>query len=162
MQRIIFLKCYIITILVRSDRLLGTKRQNNENTVNATFACTNTNVVCHGILKLSQRISPPVRKAWAATLENVPLDELLANTVDSRYLEFQGTHWNTSEKSVPRHIRVERVRKTKYWTTTFNKWICNLTPEVRNIIYKIMWKRGEIAPQEQFLLFSTLFCYLLS
>ena len=31
------------------------------------------------------------------------------NTVDSRYLEFQGTH---CEISVPRHIRVERVRKT--------------------------------------------------
>ena len=37
------------------------------------------------------------------------------------------------EISVPRHIRVERVRKTINWTTTFNKSICNLTPEVRNI-----------------------------
>ena len=26
---------------------------------------------------------------------------------------------------------------------------------------KILWKRGEIAPMEQFLLFSTIFCYLL-
>ena len=26
---------------------------------------------------------------------------------------------------------------------------------------KVLWKRGEIAPQEQFLLFSTIFCYLL-
>ena len=26
---------------------------------------------------------------------------------------------------------------------------------------KILWKRGEIAPKEQFLLFSTIFCYLL-
>ena len=31
--------------------------------------------------------------------------------------------------------------------------MCNLTPEGN----KIMWKRGEIAPKEQFLLFSTLF-----
>ena len=45
------------------------------------------------------------------------------------------------EISVPRHIRVERVRKTINWTTTFNKWICNLTPEVRNIYIKIMWKK---------------------
>ena len=37
------------------------------------------------------------------------------------------------EISVLRHIRVERVRKTINWTTTFNKWICNLTHEVRNI-----------------------------
>ena len=40
------------------------------------------------------------------------------------------------EISVLRHIRVERVRKTINWTTTFNKWICNLTPEVRNIYIK--------------------------
>ena len=26
---------------------------------------------------------------------------------------------------------------------------------------KILWKRGKIAPQEQFLLFSTIFCYLM-
>ena len=45
-------------------------------------------------------------------------------------------------------------------TTTFNKCICNLIPEVRDIL-KILWKRGEIAPKEQFLLFSTIFCYLL-
>ena len=29
-------------------------------------------------------------------------------------------------------------------TTTFNKYICNWTLEVRNIL-KILWKRGEIA-----------------
>ena len=27
---------------------------------------------------------------------------------------------------------------------------------------KIMWKMGDIAPEEQFLLLSTIFCYLLS
>ena len=27
---------------------------------------------------------------------------------------------------------------------------------------KIMWKRGEIAPEEQFLLLFTIFCYLMS
>ena len=47
------------------------------------------------------------------------------------------------EISVPRHIRVAKVRKTINWTTAINMWICNLTPEVRNI-YKIMWKRGKI------------------
>ena len=26
---------------------------------------------------------------------------------------------------------------------------------------KILWKRGEIAPEEQFLLFSKIFCYLM-
>ena len=40
------------------------------------------------------------------------------------------------EISVPRHIRVERVRKTINWTTTFNKWMRNLTPEVKKIYIK--------------------------
>ena len=40
------------------------------------------------------------------------------------------------EISVLRHIRVQRVRKTINWTTTFNKWISNLTLEVRNIYIK--------------------------
>ena len=46
--------------------------------------------------------------------------------------------------SVPRNIRAAEVRKTINRTTTFNKLICNLTPEVRNVL-KILWKRGEIA-----------------
>ena len=41
------------------------------------------------------------------------------------------------EISVPRHTRVAEVRKTINRTTTFNKWICNLTIKGRNI-YKIM------------------------
>ena len=40
------------------------------------------------------------------------------------------------EISIPRHIRVEGVSKIINWTTTFNKWMCNLTPEVRNIYIK--------------------------
>ena len=46
---------------------------------------------------------------------------------------------------LPWNIRVAEVRKTINRTTTFNKWICNLTPEVRDNL-KIFWKRGEIAP----------------
>ena len=59
------------------------------------------------------------------------------------------------EISIPWHIGFSELRK-KIRTTTFNKYICNLTPELRDIL-KILWKRGEIAPQEQFLLFSTTF-----
>ena len=56
-------------------------------------------------------------------------------------------------------------------TTKFHKWLCNLTPLVRNIYWKycgkgekllLLWKRGETAPQEQFLLFSTIFYNLIS
>ena len=46
-------------------------------------------------------------------------------------------------------------------TTTFNKCICNWTLESRDIL-KICGKEEKlIAPWGQFLLFSTLFCYLL-
>ena len=45
-------------------------------------------------------------------------------------------------------------------TTTFNKCICDWTLEIRDIL-KILWERGEIAPVEQFLFFSTVFYYLL-
>ena len=44
--------------------------------------------------------------------------------------------------------------------TTFNKYMCNWTFEVTRDILLILWKRGEIAPQEQFLLFSTIFLHV--
>ena len=49
-----------------------------------------------------------------------------------------------------------RIEEKIIRTTTFNKYMCNWTLEVRDIL-KILWKRGEIAPWEQFLLFSTIF-----
>ena len=49
-----------------------------------------------------------------------------------------------------------RIEEKLIRTTTFNKYICDWTLEVRDIL-KILWKRGEIAPEEQFLLFSTIF-----
>ena len=58
---------------------------------------------------------------------------LTLNTVDSRYLEFQGTLKNF-EVSVPRHIRFAKLRKKIIRTTTFNKYICNWTLEVRDIL----------------------------
>ena len=38
-----------------------------------------------------------------------------------------------------------RIEEKIIWTTTFNKYICYWTLEVRDIL-KILWKRGEIAP----------------
>ena len=38
-----------------------------------------------------------------------------------------------------------RIEEKIIRTTTFNKYICNWTLEVRDIM-KILWKRGEIAP----------------
>ena len=62
-------------------------------------------------------------------------------TIDSRYLEVQGTFWNTS-----RYLyQVCRIEQKINRATTFHKLFCNLTPEVRDVL-KILWKRGEIAP----------------
>ena len=71
------------------------------------------------------------------------------NTVNSRYLEF-----GLSE--ILRDIRTSayqicRIEEKITRTITFNKYMCNWTLEVRDIL-KILWKRGEIA-KEQFLLF---------
>ena len=49
-----------------------------------------------------------------------------------------------------------RIEEKLIRLTTFNKYMSTLTLEVRDIL-KILWKRGEIAPEEQFLLFSTVF-----
>ena len=53
------------------------------------------------------------------------------------------------EISVPRHTWFAELRKTINRTTTFNKWVCNLTPEVKRNIEYFVAK------------FSTIFWYLL-
>ena len=55
------------------------------------------------------------------------------------------------EISVPRQIRLAELRKTVNRTTTFNKWICNSTPEVKRYFENIVEKRrncslGAISP----------------
>ena len=55
------------------------------------------------------------------------------------------------EISVSQHIRFAELRKTISRTTTFNKRICNLTPEVKRNIENIVEKRrncslGAISP----------------
>ena len=79
----------------------------------------------------------------------------LQYTVDSCYLEVQGALWNTSRYPYLDISALQNWGKTKQTTI-----LCNLTPEVRDIL-KILWKRDETAPEEQFFLFSTIFCYLL-
>ena len=79
------------------------------------------------------------------------VDDMDWYTVDSRYLEF----WNTSRYPYLDISDLQNWEK-KNPTTTFNKYICNWRFEVRDVL-KILWKRGEIAPKEQFLLFFTIF-----
>ena len=77
-----------------------------------------------------------------------------SDTIDSRYLEVQGTFWNYSRYPYLDISDLQNEEKINR-TTTLHKWICNLTLEVRDTL-KILWKRWEM---EQFLLFSTIFCY---
>ena len=66
------------------------------------------------------------------------------NTVDSCYLEFQET-LKYFEISVLRTIRFAELGGKLIRLTTFNKYMCNWTPEVRDLL-KILWKRGAISP----------------
>ena len=63
------------------------------------------------------------------------------------------------EISVLRYIKFAELRKKLIRLTTLNKYMCNWTLEVRDIL-KTLWKRGGIAPQQQFLLFSTIFLHI--
>ena len=82
------------------------------------------------------------------------------NTIDSRYLLSPRESLKHFEISVPRYIRYAKLRKTINRTTTFHKWRCNLTPDIRDI-FKILSKRGGKRRNCSFLLFSAIFCYLL-
>ena len=66
------------------------------------------------------------------------------HTVNS-HLEAQETLWNTLRYLYIDISDLQKWGKKIIQTTTFHKWICNLTPENRDIL-KILWKRGEIAP----------------
>ena len=64
----------------------------------------------------------------------LPLSRIPRDSRDSKGLEI----------SVPGHIRFAELRKKIIRTTTFDKYMCNWTLGVRDIL-KILWKRGEIA-----------------
>ena len=64
------------------------------------------------------------------------------------------------EISVLRHIRFIVLRKKQSEQSNFsNDYVIGLL--LLEIYIEILWKRREIAPQEQFLLFSTIFCILI-
>ena len=83
---------------------------------------------------------------WSVSTVRYKITTLLiyVYTVDSRYLEFQGTLWNAS-----RYPYLD-ISDLQNWgklirTATFNKYIICWTLEVRDIL-KILWKRGAISP----------------
>ena len=71
----------------------------------------------------------------------------------SEYFKLQLTLVTSNSKGMSeilRDIRTSiymscRIEETIIRTTTFNKYICNWTLEITDIL-KILWKRGEIAP----------------
>ena len=54
-----------------------------------------------------------------------------------------------------------RIEENIIRTTTFNKYMYIIGLLKFGDILKILWNRGEIAPEEQFLLFSTMFFFYL-
>ena len=79
------------------------------------------------------------------------------------YIHVQSTLSPKGLSEILRDIRtltyqIWRIKEKINQTTTFHKLICNLIPEVRDLL-KILWKRGELGAK--FLLFCTIFCCLL-
>ena len=90
--------------------------------------------------------TPMAHLPWLIqTLVWIPIqNHAYSNTVDSRYLEFQGTQWNTSR--YPYLVISDLQNEEKIIrTTTFKKYMCNWTLKFGDIL-KIMWKKGEIVP----------------
>ena len=83
------------------------------------------------------------------------------STVDSHYLEIQGTLWNTLRYPYFDIWDLRNWGKQLIQQPPLTEWILNLTPKLEIRILKILLKRGEIAPKDQFLFFSTIFCCLL-
>ena len=52
--------------------------------------------------------------------------------------------------------QISRIEKENL-TTKYPKFICDWPPLHKIYVLKLLWKRGEIAPEEQFLLLSTIF-----
>ena len=77
----------------------------------------------------------------------------LGNIFSRRHFEIQSTLVISKSKGlfeILRDIRTStyqicRTEEKIIRTTTFNKYMCNWTSEVRDIL-KMLWKRGEIAP----------------
>ena len=71
--------------------------------------------------------------------------------VISNFKELSEIHRDTRTST----CQISRI-ETKNLTTKCPKFICNLTSLHKISILKLLWKRGEIAPEEQFLLLSTI------
>ena len=97
--------------------------------------------------------APDCAMTSAASLRD--LDALCSPSaaITCKYKRIQSTLVISNSKGLSeilRDIRTStyqtcRIEEKQIRLTTFNKYMCNLTPEVRDIL-KILWKRGEIAP----------------
>ena len=112
-----------------------------------------TNTHIHKCIKWSLSYRIPL---FTCSLGATGLLDVKCLEQSSRHLEVRGTLWNTSRYPYLDTSDLQNWREKS--NNHISQWICNLTPVD---ILKLLWKRGEIAPYEQFLLFSTIFCYLL-
>ena len=92
-----------------------------------------------------------IAKPWSNAQRNVQSTLFISNS--------KGL-WNTSRYPYFDISDLQNWETNNSHNHILQIYICNWTLEVRDIL-KILWKRGEIAPKEQFLLFSTIFCYML-
>ena len=85
-----------------------------------TVQITVKNKICLTIIWITVKTFLPYLYYSRLSLSRIPRDSL-------KYFEI----------AVPRHVRFAEFRKKTNRTATFNKCICNLTPEVRDI-FKIL------------------------
>ena len=112
-------------------------------------------------LRILRLVTSRIWKFLTLDMDNLccRIKYILQTKVDYPYLEVRGTLWNTSWYPYPDISDLQNWRQNKS-SSHISQLTCNLTPDIRDIL-KILWKRGEIAPEERFLLFSTISCYLL-
>ena len=105
---------------------------------------------------------------WDATCNLYSENVIFSQTWPTIHSQIQSTLVISNSKGPSETLRdiststyqMCRIEEYTTRTTKFHKWTCNLTPLVRNVCWNIV-ERGEIAPEEQFLLLSTIFFYLM-
>ena len=78
------------------------------------------------------------------------------HTVDSRYLEIEGTLKTVRDIRTSTY-QICSIEEKTIWTTKFYKWLCNLTPLNRNVYWKYCEKGEKLLPRSNFSSFPQYF-----
>ena len=79
------------------------------------------------------------------------LSRVISYTVDSRYIEFQGTRWNTSRYPYLEISELQKWIEQPHLKNEYVIWILKIE------LYRKYCEKEEHAPSKQFLLFFTIF-----